>query len=314
MNKLIILLFLAFIPKIIFPQSYEYIPIPNSGAIWSEIYHDHHYENDELEIIAYERFSINGEDTVINEIEYKKLYLFYDSIFNKNNATYIGAIRENDQKQVFYIADTIIHNIKPIYTKNEEILLYDFNVEVGDTIKEINGVDQDFIIVENIDTVSIGGKLRKEIRFQDSFTWIEGIGNTYGLLFGSNSIALLLTTVIEGDIICLKHNNETIYSNPNYANCFPDITSTNNVQLNPEKLSVSHLKDRQVIQFKLANTQISNVHIFDIKGNLIDQIYNINQSNYDLETINYEQGLYFYKVTSARNYNHSGKLLIQKHP
>ena len=78
---------------------YEYIPFPKNNAIWSEVYIT---PGSDLfppvySTYFYERFAISGEDTIINNVGYKKIYMFLDSVFNKNTASYIGALREDEQ-------------------------------------------------------------------------------------------------------------------------------------------------------------------------------------------------------------------------
>jgi len=97
-NLFIVILLL---PLVAFSQDYKYIHFPDSGAIWSEIYQPPINPDLTWPDPIYERFALNGEDTVINDTAYKKLYIFYDTTFNKNTATYIGGIREDSSKKIF---------------------------------------------------------------------------------------------------------------------------------------------------------------------------------------------------------------------
>src|SRR5574344_1887183 len=93
-------------------QEYQYIPFPDSGAVWSEVYSPARGECDTV-VQIYERFALSGEDTLINNFTYRKLYIFYDSIFDKNNATSIGGIREDSLKRIYY-SGNIVRESKPL--------------------------------------------------------------------------------------------------------------------------------------------------------------------------------------------------------
>lgn len=116
-------------------------------------------------------------DTVLNGHIYHKLYEFrlqetmtrYDTV----PSHYIGAIRENDNKQVMFwgISDTAF------------TVIYDFNIELGDTLQ----LTDDIFVVNSIDSVEFCGRYHK--RYVDYFyddqyrkTLIEGVGYSNGLL------------------------------------------------------------------------------------------------------------------------------------
>ena len=118
MNKYLFITALVIgLPFLSFAQEYQYVPFLDSGAIWSEVYFPKSGELDPVKQI-FERFTLSGEDTLINATSYKKLYLFYDSVFNLKTATYVGGIREDYQKRVYYIGDTI-HWLKPYNSFND---------------------------------------------------------------------------------------------------------------------------------------------------------------------------------------------------
>jgi len=189
--------------------------------------------------MQYEKFAINGEDTIINGIVYKKLFLFHTSQFYNDSAICIGGIREVNKK-IFYYGDSV-HILKPIITNNcngNEILLYDFSLNIGDTINEecFNGFFT--LVVTDIDTMLIGNKLRKVFHFNTPlFNWVEGIGN---LNISNNGLGGLLYYIgqfpvkaqwLYNFLICFKQNDTIVYFNSNYSECMP---------LNvPAKLAVS---------------------------------------------------------------------------
>jgi hypothetical protein len=118
-----------------FSQEYQYVPFPDSGAIWSEVYYPETDGNVPSSESIFERFALSGEDTIMNEKLYKKLFIFYDSVFNKNKASCVGGIREDSLKRIYYCG-SIIHDCKPMVTEYSEILLYDFSLNLGDSLGE----------------------------------------------------------------------------------------------------------------------------------------------------------------------------------
>ncbi|MDR1739457.1 MAG: T9SS type A sorting domain-containing protein, partial [Bacteroidales bacterium] len=145
----------------------------------------------------YNRYEING-DTVIDSKQYKKM--LYGC---PQNQSYFGAFREQDKK-VFFIENN----------SGNERLVYDFSLNTGDTFVRYDGVSDSYImIVSSIDTINIGGGLRKRINFVERTdynggAWIEGIGDMKSIL--------TLEAIIAGQEHWLnykKENGEIVYRN-----------------------------------------------------------------------------------------------------
>jgi len=156
-----------------------YYPIPESNTYWQYCY---------TSIPMYcpcwgncydEQLKVYG-DTIINEIIYHKLTLSIISYYENcegsfYNYGYQGAFRNIEElKQVWFV---------PEGEQNEE-LLYDFNLEVGDTlaVSYINPYGMTFY-VDEIDSVEMGNSFRKRYKIfgdfnlsEQPFIIIEGIG------------------------------------------------------------------------------------------------------------------------------------------
>ena len=230
-------------------KEYEYVPFPTSDAIWSEVYS---FRDDiNWQPAVYERFTINGEDTIINAISYKKIYMFLNTEFNKNTASYVGALREDDRKRIWLKMDTPLHFSKPgLFNDAEEILLYDFSVNEGDTIKSeyLNFYVGDAAVVGKIDTIQIGNTYRKKIKIRGSEhypvdwpitgeyqEWIEGIGSPNGLFFTSFLNAPIGHTA-QNHLIGFKYQDEILYFDDSYPYFYPtniQAVNKNNMRLIP---------------------------------------------------------------------------------
>src|SRR5690554_1928357 len=131
-------------------QDYQYIPLVKPGLqLWT---YDYSYYGHDDEAYRFRRYALTEEDTIIGSETYKKLYEFTDIEFNPLTAEYYGGLRENSQKQVFYM--------KKNYN-NTETLLYDFSLSVGDTFSMPDVTQSYSFKVSSIDTIAFFGIQRK---------------------------------------------------------------------------------------------------------------------------------------------------------
>src|SRR5665811_499822 len=105
-------------------QEYQYVPFPDSNAVWSES-----YSSSDAPWI-YNKYALFNEDTIINGIVYHKLFHTENkSEITRENSVCIGRIREDSLKRVF-VNGTMFFAVP----ETEELMIYDFSLEVGDTI------------------------------------------------------------------------------------------------------------------------------------------------------------------------------------
>jgi hypothetical protein len=191
-------------------QTSVYHPFPDSSAIW----------NFECGLFCFmgstvENYSIViSGDTTINSVTYHKLTTPYIQAVmlgtcTANYAGYKGAFR-NDvaNKKVFYVPPS----------NSIEQLLYDFTMQVGDTVK---GFLETFTfpsdIVNSIDSVLVGSNYRKRWNIDPCYyvSIIEGIGSTYGLVQPSPGCFVDQANYW---LTCFSQNNFTLYPDTT-ANC-----------------------------------------------------------------------------------------------
>jgi len=110
------------------------------------------------------------EDTTISDLSYTKVYVWH-SYVPDTALHYLGAYRIEEEKVYFLAKDAI-----------REFLLYDFSLQVGDTLPN----NQDFnrkISITKVDTIFYFGRYRKRQVFKLTFNMgyiIEGIGSYSG--------------------------------------------------------------------------------------------------------------------------------------
>lgn len=301
-------------------QEYEYVPFPTSDAIWSEVYY---FEEDiNWQPHIYERFTVNGEDTIINAISYKKIYMFLDTFFDKSTAIYIGALREDEQKRIWLKIDSPLHPFKPITSINgEEILLYDFSVQEGDTITSeyINFDAFENIVVWKIDTIQIGNTYRKKIKIRNEsipvdewpseypypseiIEWIEGIGSPNGLFFTS-PFNIPTASIATNYLIGFKYQDEILYFNDHYPCFYPtNIKKVNNSNMHLIPISGTGF----MFDFE-DKDNISVVQIYNMTGVLQTTL----QKEFILNTNTYAPGIYIYKTMDRFGNRYIGKFKVQ---
>jgi hypothetical protein len=102
----------------------------------------------------------------------------------------------------------------------EEALIYDFNAKVGDTLTL--GFDSVKYVVVPIGTSMIQGRRiialadLTEPELSNYAVWIEGIGDTRGLLMSKESLYICGAMNV---LTCCYMNDDLIYKNSNYPDC-----------------------------------------------------------------------------------------------
>ena len=206
------LTFAALLLAVCINTSAQYSAFPDSSAFWDQTewwvwWPGPCPVNDQNDLW------ING-DTVIGAFTYHKLYQtgFVSSICpppGYSYSVYKGGIRQDTAlKQVYYAEP----NVSGYH------LLYDFNLNVGDTLPVSFGLGEQNIVI-GIDSVLVGMNYHKRFLlssiFQPSpadttYALIEGVGFTYGLLNP-------MIPWFEGgsQLNCFWHNGDTYPANSN---------------------------------------------------------------------------------------------------
>jgi len=214
MRKILLLFSLFLFTHIAFSQSTVYHHFPDSNAAWREDYNNISFPSSLwIDDTGYS-YMLQG-DTIVNSRTYHKVYgvggfiqfypngsgTFYDKYF-------AGAIREDTLKHVFLCCTTNLGA--------KDTLLYDFNMKVGDTLKQynaaLNGTYGGSYSVDSIDSVQLYDlTYRKRFNLHSQIGQaciIEGIGSTSGLV---EYIAPVPTGEIWTQLDCFKQNDKYLY-------------------------------------------------------------------------------------------------------
>lgn len=214
-------------------QTTVYHPFPESNAYWNIS----SYTICNMGSGEFSEYSIMfSGDTIINSTIYHKLRTPFVNTYPTNICGspltgYKGAIRQDiANKKVFYIS--------PGYSTEE--ILYDFNMNIGDTVKGfLHSPDFGYDTVSDIDSVIVGSSYHKRLKINSDYLiyLIEGFGSTFGLIEPSPGH---ITDAVVHSISCYNQNGATQFPDSN-SNCQlittvsedPDISSQVIVFPNP---------------------------------------------------------------------------------
>ena len=300
MKRLILVVGLIFIlnPHL---KSQTYVPFPTGNVNWNVFYAGSCDESPPDTVLL--RYTIHG-DTIINGMQYSKLCLESGDTANPVIHS-IGGLRE-ENKKIYYTGQTIL-GISTDY----EVLLYDFTVQVGDTIKHDQSGDF-YSVVLDIDSVLIGDSYRKRYKVDNHWFYqnpdyiIEGIGSVKNGLLGHISP---ITTCGSHywEHICFRENGVVKYLNPSYSECFPSnlLNEVNNVDYEAKiKIYPNPFEDKINIENDIDKNDMT-LKLIDVYGRtLIEK--KINESNVTLK-LNLKPGLY-----NALFVDRDGKILMSK--
>lgn len=258
-------------------------------------------------------YGFNGEDTVINTVTYRKLFQSPDTNFS--SAEYFMAIREDiATEQVF------------VYTNGAERILYDFSLNVGDTLgNTIDGygaVNNLECIVHSIDSILIGGVYRKHIHFRPfgdtslwvHGSWVEGIGNlTAGGLLGSATMIPLCDC---GEhLICHKNSGSWQYHNPAYISVDCDapvsVVSVNALSKDGMKATLYPNPVNRVSYLKfVGDNAVTRVDVYDITGRIVKSDKPVN-GQIMISKEEYVSGCYLYRLFNDDGKTVTGRFTIE---
>lgn len=270
----------------------DYRELVQEGKLWSNT------KAGTENIYNYRSYWIKFQgDTLINDLEYKKVLQADDSI---HSDWYVnGFIREDVANQKVYLFDS--------YSK-EDMLLYDFRLEQGDSILAGDGVF--FAKVDSVIYEPFGNSTDtlKQIYFDSGGVWIEGIGSLWGVLEGLNAFYMVGAIT---ELVCYYENDFLVYHNSDFETCFPDSTTVSVSMFgNKKDIEIFPNPSRDKITIYSQSRRILEVEIYDLAGICLYRKLNIETNQIDLNTDHFPKGIYVLKVRDERD-TISRKIVIQ---
>jgi hypothetical protein len=202
-----------------------------------------------------------GDTTIINGKTYLKVYESPDSL--QLNWEQIGYIYE----------DTAL---KTVYFRNfweEDGLLYDFSLDVGETVYIDNyyiGFNNVMLTCCDIDSVFLNGSFKKRYWLNSFDVWIEGIGSIYGLLCSGVNASGMSGGFSQ--LLCSSTNDTVIYMDSTFNTCYIDEFYPKIIQ---EAYDTAFLNTYYEFQLQLSG--ISNIDSIQWEGDYIPPNFSFNE-------------------------------------
>ncbi|MDL2262869.1 T9SS type A sorting domain-containing protein [Bacteroidales bacterium OttesenSCG-928-I21] len=272
----------------------EYIPFISENKTWSVTYNSC-WNPPESQTFYTKTFAFFG-DSIINDTVYKKLYETRseaNSFVSENwNLSYNELWREDiEAKQVWQ-------------RKNQrEVLIYDFSLNVGDTIDFHYHGEDITILIDSIGfiTMNDGDERRVFHLGYDMMTGmyeciIEGIGSNLGITDAYTRALVGETT----DLLCFKENQDLIFINSYYNTCYRKSSTTNvDTQYFGNNFEIYPNPVESTIYLQSENNNIKSVSLINIGGQILKEFYT-NISKIDVTDL--PAGVYLLKVYYDNTY------------
>ncbi len=191
-------------------SSHDYFPLVqenNNRQKWNVVYiGSMNYPNDYHTEIQSIRDNIN-----LDGVDYKLVWT--ESVYQSKRIA--GAVREEDKRVYFrrYWGQSY----------EDEVLLYDFNLTVGDTVT-VGWSDYQLIVLEESE-IEVNGTMRRQLGLAEYFAgstnyeveeyWIEGVGSTYGFL--NSGYEGWVGAFVH--LLCYHENGNLVWDNEEFDDC-----------------------------------------------------------------------------------------------
>lgn len=280
-----------------------YHPFPTKNAMWVESYQWATIINKHFHY-----FALKDQDTTINGKVYHKIYHSIDTTFTEDKLC--GGIREENKRIYFYPIDSIGYPGQiTTPSKKEEFALYDFSLQVGDSIStdtfRLSAPDYPgYLKVAKIDSILIGNDYRKAFHFGTTTssgtlpnaTWIEGVGNIKGLLYETGAEC---ECARYSWLVCFFDENVNLYHSGN-NDCFYYLNNTG-VQINqdPKEFTIHPNPFKEFITIEYPSSEAAILEILSAHGKLVfkKEIDTSGSSKVNLSSL--PAGLYLVKLKTG---------------
>ncbi len=323
MKRILILLVFIYSAKINVAQQYQ--PFPTDSAVWRQIGEQHFSPYVERWDYTY---ALSGDTTILGQtyhkIYHKGTYSNYEETWGfyfvlesgpyPDNRGYIGAMREDSLKHIYFFRGPDYFGV----SDSVERLLYDFNLNVGDTLPVTVNSSYTVNVVDAVDSILLGGVYHKSFLIRDVasgppyFALVEGMGSTIGLMEAQNVFFERYD-----NLECFTKSGTTVYENhqssfsgsPNYGCALPGTVGINE-HSKDGPFNVFPNPTTGILILKTPFSENTRVEIADVLGKVIYKTeFTTAENQIDLES--FPKGVYFLKATSGNHPERIQKIILQ---
>ncbi len=245
-----------------------------------------------------------GNDTIVEQKQYSILSIGFGTKY---------LIREDNSGKVYFRDNS---NIYPNYKDTTEYLLYDFSLNVRDTIEitySLREIYDSFCKLEvvEIGSVEVGGVFRKKMTLHkipftntgldDVHYWVEGIGSLFGPIYP--------LTIPDGErdfeFDCYKTDDIS------YGVCYCDGDTNIQHQLQEDEILFYPNPVINTSQFVFPENGVA--YTIEIYNSIGDKMFHYQANNtMVINKSSFDVGVYFYKVSNEKvGLIKRGKIIIQ---
>lgn len=291
-------------------QTNVYHSFPDSNAVWNEEYDLDFSLVCNVPLHQQYSYTIIG-DTIISAFTYHKIYTPYVENFGDTTncsgihlAGYKGCIRQDTlNRKVYFISPN----------ENIEKLLYDFSLQVGDTVKNFApwGCSEYGLTVYAIDSILIQSSYRK--------LWVVGTPGMIvvpdiieGIGYGSGLLDVLCNDPLGWNqrLLCFQQNGQTLF--PDTTTQCAIIDAVKNI---PKKnISVNsspnpfHSSSLLQVSSEFVNAKLN---IYNSLGAIVREEGMLNQETFVLKRNELHNGIYFMQLINDRGQMITEKLIVE---
>lgn len=226
-------------------------------------------------------------------IKYWKIEKVYQSTYSpSNNVRYIY---DDTTARKVYIIDTASKVIK---------LLYDFSVNVGDSVKNLYSDYSSAISastkVDSIKYITYFGINRKVIFTHGFNVWIEGIGSVFDLFFPA-----WFYPDDNHQLLCEQYNNQIQYGDT--SKCENFIVGIKNIY--PIQPNINVTQNSHTITITNPTNQQYSLKIINLNGQIIANIKSYNHTEH-INLSNQQNQILILKITTTQHQQITSKIYV----
>ena len=186
-------------------------------------------------------------------------------------------------------------------TPSEEYLIYDWNLNIGETVYVQHGSSLKGLILDAITETVVNGEERRvfNLHYEDDNAlteiWIEGMGSELGFPFSGtkNNPVSFNYFPMTTEMLCYYEDGEQIWDNPDYDECVKDYVLDVAEQDENSSLIVYPNPATDILSIVTYDVNCSSVEIFSLDGRLV-KAPSANFNAIDISSL--ASGLYIIKV------------------
>jgi len=275
-------------------KSQDYKPFNFANGIWIMNYHE--YEGPTYD---FQYYCVG--DTVLNNQTYHKLYRYTIKLWYiwEKYLEYYGAIRNDTANRKIILVEN---------GQDEPEILYNFNLQIGDTVKEGIGKHFDLVVTE-IDSILVCNKFHRRYVIQRSQPWpgdqafIEGIGFSYGF------VEPLVIDPFEttSELVCY-----TEIDNEACEECELLLTNESRAEQKEIRIFPNPAKGILYLALNAQDKAQLQIYIFNYLGQLIENMH-LMEVKSEINIQSYPSGIYLFCLIDSQGVKrYSGTFIVEE--